>query len=258
MMASGFLLGFFNWIMLSRNKKRSIDFCSDLLFWVMISGILGARIAFVLANIEYYLTNPISILFIWKGGLIFYGGFIGAAVGILLFAKKHQENTLALYDMAITSVPLAHILGRIGCLMNGCCYGTMYNGPLSVTYPYDSTIGHFQYKAHLITHLATRTLPVHAVQLYESTANLALYILMVWVYKHRKYNGSVTALYLLAYPFMRYWLECFRGDERMTWMGTSLAQWLSIGLILLGIGFLWYSRKFGKIPNGSEKIDENK
>jgi len=243
MLATGFLAGLINWTLLGRKEKKDFNFCSDLLFWIMVSGILGGRLAYVLSNIEYYRNNPISAIFVWEGGLIYYGGFIGAAIAVFVFAKLRKQHLLTLYDFVIVSVPLAHVFGRIGCFLNGCCHGRIYDGFLTIKYPAKSPAWWTQIYDEKITRFSSSSLPVIPVQLYEAALNLALYLILVFAYRHKKHEGSTTAIYFLLYPFARFWLEFLRGDERMTWMGLSVAQLVSIILILIGIILLWHSQK---------------
>ena len=146
---------------------------------------------------------------------------------------------MALVDFVITSVPLAHIFGRLGCLLNGCCYGKLYSGIFAVSYPARSLQWCHQYDMRLISPTAERSLPCHPVQLYEAALNLVIYLVMVWAYGRRKRDGQITALYLLTYPLGRFLLEYFRGTERILWWGTPVAQYVSAGLFVIGAGIFF-------------------
>jgi len=135
MMGLAFLAGLYNWVLLGRKEGRDYSYCSDLLFWIMISGILGARLACVVSDWPYYAEKPVRILQIWNGGLIYYGGFVAAALAVVIFARVHKQNLLSVLDFVATSVPLAHAFGRVGCFLNGCCHGIVHQGLLSVRYP---------------------------------------------------------------------------------------------------------------------------
>lgn len=259
-------------VVVGRRAGKSAQFITDLACWVMISGIIGARVAHVLANAERYLAHPITMLYLHEGGLVFYGGFIGAAVGMLLFAWRRQEKRLQLYDIVIVSVPLGHALGRIGCFLNGCCFGRETSGPVSVRFPWNSPAGWAQYKnGHIpwerirdlmhgfnqgiidesafrdgLTQLAsdpqmakyTRSLPVFPVQLYEAAWNIVVFLVLFWFFKRRKIDGRVIALYMILYPVGRIAMEFMRGDERMRaiW-GINVAQLMSIVMIIVGLTY---------------------
>jgi len=229
MMVVAFFSGLISWNLLGRREGRDINFCSDLLLWVMVGGIVGGRLAYVASDFRYFMAQPVRILLLNQGGLIYYGGFIGAGVGILLFARQKRERLLPLLDFVITSVPLGHIFGRIGCFLNGCCYGARYDGLFSVRYPADSEY-------------APTGFSVHPVQLYEAAANLVVYGLLLWMYRHRRRDGQVLALYLTTYPVIRFLLEFLRGDERERW-GLTVAQDVSVALFVVGVGlWIWSSR----------------
>jgi phosphatidylglycerol:prolipoprotein diacylglycerol transferase len=249
MMGLGFIAGLLSWIWLGKKEGKDYAYCSDLLFWIMISGILGARLADVVSDLPYYMQSPVRILEIWKGGLTYYGGFAAAGIAILLFARSKHEKLLSVSDFVITSLPLSHALGRVGCLHNGCCHGKIYNGFLAVRYPGygypdESIPWHDQYVAHLVNWNTPKSLPVVPVQLFETAFNLVLYLVLVWVYRRRTRDGYVSALYLLMYPVARFALEFLRGDERMVWPGgLDVAQIISIGLFAGGLVLLaWVSR----------------
>lgn len=229
MMALGFMAGLANWAALAGKHKRSFNFLSDLLFWIMISGILGARLAYVVSNYKEFLAEPLTIVRVDLGGLIYYGGFVGAGLGLFMFAKVRREKIWAITDLVITSVPLAHAFGRIGCFLNGCCHGKVYDGLLGVSYPAGSPAWAVQVHIGQVSRSAGYSLPVHPVQLYEAACNLCIYFLLIWAYRRRKRDGFVTALYLLTYPVARFWTEFLRGDESHR-TGSPLSTHLQHGI----------------------------
>jgi phosphatidylglycerol:prolipoprotein diacylglycerol transferase len=249
MMGLGFLAGLFNWIWLGKREGKDYAYCSDLLFWIMISGILGARIANVISDFRYYMANPIQIIEIYRGGLVYYGGFVGAAVAGVMFARARHEKFMSVTDFMITSLPLSHAFGRIGCFLNGCCHGIDYNGFLAVRYPgfpENSLPWKDQYDKGLVLWNTPISLPVVPVQLFEMAFNLVLYVILVWAYRRRTRDGYVTALYLLTYPIARFTLEFLRGDERMAWPGgLNVAQVASIGLFVGGLALLTWLSLYG-------------
>lgn len=242
-MAFGFLAGLLNWRWLARREGRSFNYCSDLLCWVMVSGILGARLAYVVSDLDSFLAEPLTIVRVDQGGLIYYGGFAGAAAGVMIFARLRDERIWSVFDFVLTSVPLAHAFGRVGCFLNGCCFGTPHGGPLAVRYPAESLVWWSHLDASLITRFASRSLPVYPVQLYEALYNLAVYAVLIRVYRRHARQGAVTGMYLLAYSVGRFFLEFLRGDERARY-GTPLcaAQYLSILLFAVGCGLLVRTR----------------
>jgi phosphatidylglycerol:prolipoprotein diacylglycerol transferase len=237
MMAVAFLAGLVNWIALGRSRGRDAQFCSDLIFWVMVSGILGARLAYVLENWSDYAAAPLTILRLDEGGLIFYGGFAAAGVAILLVARHRKERFAPLLDFVLTSVPLSHAFGRIGCFLNGCCFGNCSELPQAVHFPKGAPAWMSHYQAGLIDQLAPVSLGVHPVQLYEAGYNLLIYGILVWLFRRAPRAGMVSAAYLLLYAFGRFVLEFFRGDrgERLAVGGLSIGQFASLVLFLVGL-----------------------
>ena len=221
MVACAFLACVVQWNLMARREGREQGFGSELGFWIMVSGIVGARLAYVLANWGDFADHPLDLVRIDKGGLIFYGGFIGASLGLILFARARKVRLWTLADFTVCALPLGHAIGRTGCFINGCCYGAETSVPWATT---------------------LEGIPRHPVQLYESALNFALFFLLAWFYPRKKREGSVLALYLVTYPVGRFLLEFLRGDARLRWFGLNVAQEISLGLFAAGL-ILWFSMK---------------
>ena len=234
MMAAAFLAGMTHLRSIGRRDGRDSAYCADLVFWVMLAGIIGARVAYVFGNLSYYAENPIEILRVDRGGLVYYGGFLGAGAALWLFARVKRERTLAVLDFMITAVPLGHAFGRVGCFLNGCCYGRPGTEPWCVVSE------------------AVDKVPRHPVQLYEAAANLVLYAVLLIAYRRRKRDGQIVSLYLLTYPIGRFLFEYFRGDERvrLPWGGITLAQASSIALFLTGVAIWSATRRHHDATHG--------
>lgn len=218
MVAAAFIACMVHLTWLGKKEGRPAAFVSDLGFWIMIGAILGARLAYVGANWPSFAAAPGMILRLDQGGLIYYGGFVGAALLGIIFAGVKRQPLWPLADFVATALPLGHALGRIGCFLNGCCYGTPCAWPWSV-----SVDGILR----------------HPVQLYEAAANVMLYALMLFLYRRRPRDGRLFALYLILYPLIRLGVEFFRGDDRLRWLGLTLAQDLSLAFMIIGWG-LWF------------------
>jgi phosphatidylglycerol:prolipoprotein diacylglycerol transferase len=237
MMALGFLAGLGNWILLGRREGHSTQFCTDLMFWIMVSGIVGARTAYVLENWTVYAADPQSIIRLDQGGLIFYGGFVAAAGAVVFFARRHKVPLPRLFDFVVTSVPLAHALGRIGCFLNGCCFGSCTAAVPHVQFPRNSIPWLSQLRGELIDSNAAWSLPVHPVQLYEAAFNFLCFGLIVWLYRRKLRPGIVSGVYLVLYAIGRFSLEFMRGDrgDRMAVQQLSIGQFISLLVLLAGI-----------------------
>ena len=216
--AVAFLAASAHWSLLARWKGWPPSRGSDLAIWLVLGGLLGARLNYVVANLRYYLNNPSEILRIDHGGLIFYGGVAGGAIMVLILSRRWRVPILELADFTLTGLPLAHAIGRIGCFLNGCCYGTPTCLPWAVW-----------------MHDAYR----HPTQLYESLANIIIYLLILRLYLRRPARGLPTAVYLLGYPPLRFLVEFVRGDERMRAGPLTVAQWVSLFLVFIALILLF-------------------
>lgn len=213
--ALGFLAAVIHWNALARREGWPEGIGSDLGFIVMVGGIVGARIAYLLANADYYRAHPAEIIRIDQGGLIFYGGFILASLGVVAMALKRKLALWRLGDFAVSALPLGHAFGRVGCFLNACCYGSPTGLPWGVQ----------QADAHR-----------HPVQLYETFFNLALYAALHVLLRRRLPPGMVVAAYLAGYGGWRFLAEFVRGDQRLAGAaGLDAAQVLSIVLVAAGL-----------------------
>ena len=204
---------FFGW--LDKVDGRRKGFGADFSFLCILAGIIGARIAYIASHWDEYAGNPLSMLRIDQGGLVFYGGFILASLSVIAWSLARKESLWRLVDYGVTAVPLAHAFGRVGCFLNGCCYGRESDLPWA-TY----TVGALR----------------HPVQLYETTFNLILFAGLVALFLGKKRDGIVFGTYLIAYGCWRFVAEFFRGDPREELIGSfNVAQGISIALIVSGI-----------------------
>ncbi len=217
MIAAGFLAALFNWSCLAKREGKPREYAGDLGFWLLLSGIIGARVAYILANWDYYAQTPLEIILINKGGLVYYGGFLAAAGAAVIFNRIRREPFWPFTDFAITSLPLGHAFGRFGCFLNGCCYGRESE--------FFSSLSHQAYQKH-------------PVQLYEAFGELAVFIILLNVYKRKSGTGLVFSLYLVLYPILRFVCEFFRGDPRLRAGSLTLAQIASLSLLLAGAALL--------------------
>lgn len=240
MMALGFMAGLGNWILLGRREGHTAQFCTDLMFWVIVSGIVGARLAYVLENWTVYAADPLSIIRVDQGGLIFYGGFIAAAAAVVMFGRRNRIPAASLFDFVVTSVPLSHALGRIGCFLNGCCFGSCTASAPHVQFPQHSIPWYSQLRAGIIESHAAWSKPVHPVQLYEAAFNLVVYGLLVWLFRRKLRPGMVAGIYLVLYAIGRFSLEFMRGDrgERLAVQQLSIGQFVSLLVLAAGVVIL--------------------
>lgn len=237
MAALGFLAAVATWTWLARTGREpafTAEMAVDLGVWLMLSGIAGSRIAYVVANWDYYSAAPAEIVRIDQGGLIFYGGLILASLALVLFARRKRIPLWRMADVAIPGLAIGHALGRIGCFLNGCCYGRAATAhpAWGVVYPAGSEPGN----------LFPGT-PLYPVQLIEAAWLIAVWVLLLRAWPRNRRPGFLFALYLLAYPPARFLLEYLRGDPRQGFLHIDAAQWISIALFLFGAALAAHLRR---------------
>tara|TARA_B100000029_G_scaffold442494_1_gene460937 strand:+ start:2289 stop:3383 length:1095 start_codon:yes stop_codon:yes gene_type:complete len=225
----------------------------DLAIWLFVSGVVGARGWYVLQYRERLLRGKDTLidqvkalLDISSGGLVLYGGVGLALVAIVIFAQRHKHicPPLKLLDLILPSFFLALACGRLGCLMNGCCWGDACELPWAIRFPHGS-VPFNALAARGFVHLdASATMGLHPSQVYSAFNGLVLCLVTASLFRHSRRPGQTTAIALVVYPITRFLLEILRGDE-MGQFGTSLtiSQCFSLLLFAIGLGFVaWLSR----------------
>jgi len=237
MMALGFAGAWYAAVCLARGTHRNADYLSSLMVWMMLAGVVGARLAYVAEHwtLEFAGNLP-AIIRIDQGGLMFYGGVAGSALALILFVRRRREQFLEVSDLLLAVLPLGHAFGRIGCFLNGCCHGRVSHSCLAVTFPERSPAWYLQVFNHELADTAPRSLPVLPTQLFESGANLLLFILLALLYRRtRNRSGLVTAAWFMAYAVIRFTIEPLRGDLRMNVGFWSIGQFISVMLFATGL-----------------------
>src|SRR5256714_693339 len=228
------------------DRERVMDLC----FWILLAAIAGSRILFILVNWDEYARDPLSVFYIWKGGLVFYGGFIGAVLVSVWYMRKHQMPFFPYADAIIPSVAIGHAIGRLGCFSAGCCWGAACDPhlPWAARFPPESLAYQSQLSNHVIQFGAARTLPIHPTQLYEALGELGIFVALTLWRTRKRFHGELLALYLILYAPLRALIETMRGDEerrrvfnflgplaRGAWWNLSTSELISVAIFALGI-----------------------
>jgi phosphatidylglycerol:prolipoprotein diacylglycerol transferase len=195
-------------------------------------------------NVAAHTCHPprdcLAVVKVWRGGLAYYGGFIFAAAFGLYYARKHRLGMWRMADLASPWIAFGLAVTRIGCFLNGCCYGKLSHLPWAARFPPGSVVHRAQVDAHLIAPTAA-ALPVHPTQLYLAALNLLTFFLLYFVIRPRKrWDGQLFAWLLIFKGVFRSLVEIWRDDERGViggWLSTS--QLLSIPLVAIGVYLLW-------------------
>lgn len=248
-LAVAILLSYGIMVRLGKSSGYSSDFVSSLLSVLIVSGLIGARLFYVAEHWSFYRANPSSIIMVQQGGLMFFGGFLVGGASLMLFCKLNKKNIFDVLDLVVSAVPLGHALGRIGCFLNGCCYGKATDSCVSVTFPHGSIPWSEQLDAGLITPSLARSLPVLPSQLFEAALNFVIFLILIRLYKRRRHPGSLLALYMMLYAVARFIVEFSRADERLYFGPVSISQAISIGVFIAGLVMtIRFSRKSAQNP----------
>lgn len=223
MMAVSFLLGIWLALKLNRRAGRPDEPLLDLSTVIMLGAVVGARTLYVIVMWQDFKAAPWEILMVWKGGLVYYGGLIGAGLASFFWLRTKALPIWAYGDVVAPGLALGQVTGRLGCFFNGCCYGRP-----------DEVHG-------LIFPALGDNVPRLPVMLYEAAFCLILSVALYAFWPRRKFDGQVFWLYVLAYALWRFAIEFLRGDaERGTLVSDALSpsQWISllgavIALVLL-------------------------
>ena len=225
------MLGFLTaWVLMRSNRKHaglSEDQTSNLLLIAMAAGIGGARIFYVAMNFDYYREHWTRIIRIDQGGLVFYGGFLLAMALVIFYSRRCKLDVVRVLDVFAPAMAAAHAWGRLGCFLNGCCFGSPTNCILGVAYP-EGSVPALRYPGENL----------HPVQLYEAAENIAGCALY-WYLVRRGKRGMAMAAYMCVYGICRFANEFLRGDNPH-WSGLTPAQWIGLGLIPVGGALLIY------------------
>lgn len=201
----------------------------DVSLWIVIWALVGAKGLLVLVELPRFLRDPSELLVVLRAGGVFLGGFLAAVAAALVLLKRYRLDFLPTADVIAPSLALGHAIGRIGCLLAGCCWGARCELPWAVTYtdPRARELVGTPLGVHL-----------HPYPVYESLFNAALYGGLALLYRRRPAPGRVFATYLAAYGAGRFLLELTRGDEARGFVlsgAMSTSQAIALAMIATGI-----------------------
>ncbi|HEY2328209.1 MAG TPA: prolipoprotein diacylglyceryl transferase [Verrucomicrobiae bacterium] len=240
MMALAFIAGLWTATRRARLVNVSGDIIADVTLWLMLGSIAGARFVYVTTYWKQeFAGGPFSEVFmIQHGGLVYYGGLIGAAISGIGYLAWKKLPVWKITDILAPSIALGSVFGRIGCLLNGCCYGRACDLPWAIHFPADHE-----------THGAA----VHPTEIYDALLNLILYIFLAWLFRRKKFDGQIFATYLIIYAIFRSIAEYFRGDYPPDHVHAGIftsAQLLSLPMLAVGITLYFWRRQNAQVKPG--------
>ncbi|MDI6758663.1 MAG: prolipoprotein diacylglyceryl transferase [Candidatus Omnitrophota bacterium] len=188
----------------ARAKKENIPaaIISNFSFLVFVFGIIGARLFYIIENLGYYVKNPLEIIMLMHGGLSWFGGlFLGVLTGVV-YLKKKKRAVYEIFDLLVPFLALAQGIGRIGCLLNGCCFGKIPGIP---------------------------------IQIYSSLALILIFIILRFLQDRPHKAGQIFFSYLLLYSAKRFIIEFWRLEHAPVFLGLTLFQVISIALFCFAL-----------------------
>lgn len=251
--------------------RKAREHVFDIGFWVLVGAVIGARALFIIVNWggpDGYGANPQRIFMVWTGGLVFYGGFIGATIAAFVYCRRHGVDFRALADIGAPLVALGHFFGRLGCMSAGCCWGKVCEDPafvLGARFPegslaYSDMVSNSEFRSYILEH--GHTPPLHPTQLYEGLGELGLFLFLTYWATRKRFRGQLLAMWLMLYALLRLSIETFRGDfgrgMLLRWPEAdpvllSTSQTVGICLFIVGAVFFfaWKPRKEGSSEEGA-------
>jgi len=212
LVAFGFMAGLWTASRRGLRYGLSAEQIFDVGPWLILGAMVGSRVFYVLNYWQQdFAGKPIINIFnIRQGGLVFYGGLVGAALATIICLRRKKLPLWKVADVFAPSIALGAVFGRLGCLMQGCCYGRPTTVWWAIHFPADHE---------------TKGAGVHPCQVYDSLLNLGLYAGLAWLYRRKKFDGQVFATHLIGYAILRSFVELFRGDY--AWESRLLGGWLT-------------------------------
>ena len=245
--AVGFVVAIIVAVRQARREGIPADVVLDLSFWILIASMVGSRVLFIIVNLDDYVADPLALVKVWQGGLVFYGGFLGAVAASWWYCNKHGISFLRIADLMIPSVAIGHVFGRLGCYAAGCCHGLPTGS--------DAFGAVFTASGTVVARNQLLGVTLHPTQLYEALGELVIFASLALLRRRKRFHGQLLVAYLLMYSILRSVNEMFRGDHERgmltAWdlFGDSRPELLStsqlISLIMAGVAvglLVWLTR----------------
>ncbi|RKY42949.1 MAG: prolipoprotein diacylglyceryl transferase [Candidatus Makaraimicrobium thalassicum] len=216
LVAAGFLL---STILILRDSEKfgmRSDSIFDCLIVILIGGLIGGRLLFVLINWEYYCRYPLRALMFYEGGLAFQGALAVAVLSGAVMSRIKKLSFWKASDLIAPYIALGQAVGRIGCYLNGCCYGRVIERGIGVTFPGET-----------VMRIPTQT--------YSSLFLLMIFMVLIALRKRRLFDGYLFTMYMILYASFRFFMDFMRGDNLAVFLGIRISQIISIGMFLCGI-----------------------
>lgn len=216
-------MGVFVAIMLFQRQMRLAGYeerlISQTIFVAVLGGIVGGRFLHILVHNHYYFRHPLETLRIRNGGLAGQGAVIFGFLSLVWYFRAKKIRGLPIFDQMVLFVPIGEAIGRIGCFLNGCCYGKIARLPWAVKFPF----------------LAEK---VHPTQIYYSLSDLLIFVILYTFFKSKHRDGEILGWYFLLNGIQRYLIDNLRGDLLKGRFDFTATQLISVAIVILSAIYL--------------------
>ncbi|MBQ7839548.1 MAG: prolipoprotein diacylglyceryl transferase [Lachnospiraceae bacterium] len=242
MMALGILTAYYMVEYRAKKKGMESEKIFPLAIWAVVSGLLGAKILYLITRLPELMEDPSLIVYCLKDGFVVYGSIIGGILGAYIYCRKSKLAFWKIFDLVVPALALAQCIGRIGCLLAGCCYGmeVSADNPIAIVF-HDSSY-------------APNNIPLLPTQIISSILDFAHFGILMLLSKKLKTDGQLAGCYLIFYSIGRFILEFFRGDLIRGNVGTlTTSQFISIFICLAGVIIFFMLPRLSKNQETSEQ-----
>jgi len=236
LVALGMIASFYTATYFGKKEGLNVKNVENLFLFTVLGGLVGARIAYILEHPDEF-RSLIDYIAVWKGGIDWFGAFIGGAIVLYLLLKKYSIPVLKAADIAGISVVLGHGIGRLGCTAAGCCYGK----PVPEDSIFRSIGITFPDPPHTA---APHGFPLYPTQPAEALGNFLIFGVLFYIYRKKSFDGQIFSIYLILYGIERFLLEFWRGvTPPLPVIGLTWNQIVTAGMVVAGVVILLYGLK---------------
>lgn len=258
MLCIAFLTCVFLGVRESRLRNEGFGFVPQTGLSIFIGALLGAKIYHYF---QYPETHPDGLwraLIIWESGLVYYGGLIGGSIAAAIDLSIRRIPLIKAADVMVPFLALGEAITRIGCFLNGCCWGRTTTMPWGVRFPKRGWAYVHMKDVGLLDKTAITTPPLHPTQLYMTLGLMAVFVVSMIALRRKRFDGYVCLVYCLLYGLLRFVVECYRGDSVRSVFDMTVSQTISLGLVAFAVAMFAALRVRRRGRNRSAPNEENR
>lgn len=250
MLTIAFIVGTIRTVRVAAKENISAEIILDMVTFIIIGAIIGARLVYVILKPDQYLSNLIDIVYITQGGLSVHGGVIGAMLAAWIYTAYRKLNYWHYADLFAPALALGLTFGRIGCYLNGCCFGVLCKNPdawYAISFPENG-------------HTGITADPRHPAQLYEAILSLVIFFFLRSAYKNRKFDGHIFLLWICLYSAARFLQEFYRfeASSDVIFGFVTIAQLASVILFFISGAIILEMKKRIRMREQASLVEKEK